>query len=332
MKLATFRHRDAPRVGLVHAGDSLVLDLAEAAARRGADASPFRSMLDLIDAGEAALDQARRLLERCAGDTDLSHGLDVVELMAPLPEPRQMRDAMSFPMHIVQSPRGAAKHMALQRGDMEEYERLQAEPLGELPEVYRKIPIYYITNRFSVGAPGSTVQWPRYSRVMDYELELACITKTKASNIPRTAAGDHIFGYTIFNDFSARDIQRLEMTGRLGPSKGKSFDGGNVLGPWIVTPDEIGDPYDLRMTARVNGETRCDTTSRGMLFSFEELIAYISQDETLMPGEVIGSGTVGGGCGQETGHFLQHLDRIELEIEKIGTLRNTVLLTESGRG
>jgi 2-keto-4-pentenoate hydratase/2-oxohepta-3-ene-1,7-dioic acid hydratase in catechol pathway len=144
------------------------------------------------------------------------------------------------------------------------------------------------------------------------------------ANISVRQAKDHIFGFTIFNDFSARDAQRIEMEGRLGPAKGKSFDGGNVLGPWIVTPDEIGDPYKLRMEARVNGETRSSSVSEGMLFSFEEIIAHVTKDETLMPGEFIGSGTVGNGCGLELGRFLEHGDVIELEIEKIGILKNEV--------
>jgi 2-keto-4-pentenoate hydratase/2-oxohepta-3-ene-1,7-dioic acid hydratase in catechol pathway len=193
-----------------------------------------------------------------------------------------------------------------------------------LPAIYRQQPIYYITNRFSVKGTNTTVKWPRYSKVMDYELEFGIITKGKGANIPAAKARAHIFGFTIFNDFSARDAQRTEMEGRLGPAKGKSFDGGNVIGPWIVTPDEIGDPYKLRMEARVNGETRSAGMTDGMLFSFEEIIAHISQDETLMAGEFIGSGTVGNGCGLELGWYLEHGDTIELEVEKIGVLTNKV--------
>ena len=207
---------------------------------------------------------------------------------------------------------------------MAELARIEAEPLGELPEVYRKQPIYYITNRFSVRGTNTTVKWPRYSQVMDYELEFGIITRNKGANISAAKAKDHIFGYTIFNDFSARDAQRIEMEGRLGPAKGKSFDGGNVMGPWIVTPDEIGDPYKLKMEARVNGKMRSQGVTEGMLFSFEEIIAHVSQDETLMPGEFIGSGTVGNGCGLELGWYLEHGDTIELEVEKIGTLKNRV--------
>ncbi|MGY0572613.1 fumarylacetoacetate hydrolase family protein [Bradyrhizobium sp. RDM12] len=324
MKLATFRSAGLDKVGLVHAGDGQLFDLAAAALREGQRENAFASMLALIDAGPGALDRATMLFEKHGTDPALSAAVGAVDILAPVPEPRQMRDGMSFPLHILQAPRGQRILAARASGDIAELARIDAEPLGELPEVYRRQPIFYITNRFSVRGTNTTVKWPRYSRVMDYELEFGIITKNKGANIPAGKAKDHIFGYTIFNDFSARDAQRIEMEGRLGPAKGKSFDGGNVIGPWIVTPDEIGDPYRLKMEARVNGETRSTGMSDGMLFSFEEIIAHVTQDETLMPGEFIGSGTVGNGCGLELGWYLDHGDTIELEVEKIGILNNRV--------
>jgi 2-keto-4-pentenoate hydratase/2-oxohepta-3-ene-1,7-dioic acid hydratase in catechol pathway len=324
VKLATFRSAGLDKVGLIHAHDSQVFDLAAAAVRDGKGDPAFASMLALIDAGPQALDRAAALFAKHRADATLSAALGTVDILAPLPEPRQMRDGMSFPLHILQAPRGQRKLAARAKGDTAELARIDAEPLGELPEVYRKQPIYYITNRFSVRGTNTTVKWPRYSKVMDYELEFGIVTKNKGASISAAEAKDHIFGYTIFNDFSARDAQRIEMEGRLGPAKGKSFDGGNVIGPWIVTPDEIGDPYRLKMEARVNGETRSKGGTDGMLFSFEEIIAHVSQDETLMPGEFIGSGTVGNGCGLELGWYLEHGDTIELEVEKIGVLKNRV--------
>lgn len=324
MKFATYRSNGQERVALVHNGDASVFDLASAAQRAGKAGPVFGSMLALIDGGDAAIDQARGLFERYGKDADLSAPVAGAEILAPLPEPRQMRDGMSFPLHIVQAPRGQLKLKARAAGDTAELARLDAEPLPELPEIYRKQPIYYITNRFSVKGTNTTVKWPRYSKVMDYELEFGIITKGKGANISAAKARDHIFGFTIFNDFSARDAQRVEMEGRLGPAKGKSFDGGNVIGPWIVTPDEIGDPYKLKMEARVNGQSRSTGVTDGMLFSFEEIIAHVTQDETLMPGEFIGSGTVGNGCGLELGWYLEHGDTIELEVEKIGVLKNRV--------
>jgi 2-keto-4-pentenoate hydratase/2-oxohepta-3-ene-1,7-dioic acid hydratase in catechol pathway len=324
LKLATFRTGGLEKLGFVHGNGVRLFDLAAAADRAGTTNPAFASMLALIDAGPAALDQARALFDRAGQDDSLSVDVAGAEILAPLPQPRQMRDGMSFPLHIRQAPRGQLKLAARANNDMAELQRLNAEPLPELPEVYRKQPIYYITNRFSVRGTNTTVKWPRYSRVMDYELEFGIVTKNKGANIPAAKAKDHIFGYTIFNDFSARDAQRIEMEGRLGPAKGKSFDGGNVLGPWIVTPDEIGDPYRLNMEVRVNGKMRSQGTSEGMLFSFEQIIEHVTKDETLMPGEFIGSGTVGNGCGLELGWYLEHGDTVELEVEKIGVLKNRV--------
>jgi 2-keto-4-pentenoate hydratase/2-oxohepta-3-ene-1,7-dioic acid hydratase in catechol pathway len=324
MKLATFRSDGREKVGLVHANASRLFDLAAASERTGRSNPAFVSMLALIDSGPAALDQAGALFDNSGKDETLSIDVAGAEILAPIPEPRQMRDGMSFPLHILQAPRGQLKLAARAKNDMAELARIEAEPLGELPEVYRRQPIYYITNRFSVRGTNTTVKWPRYSKVMDYELEFGIVTRNKGANIPASKAKDHIFGYTIFNDFSARDAQRIEMEGRLGPAKGKSFDGGNVMGPWIVTPDEIGDPYKLKVEARVNGKMRSQGVTEGMLFSFEEIIAHVTKDETLMPGEFIGSGTVGNGCGVELGWFLEHGDTIELDVEKIGVLKNKV--------
>jgi 2-keto-4-pentenoate hydratase/2-oxohepta-3-ene-1,7-dioic acid hydratase in catechol pathway len=325
LKLATIRSNGHARVALVHAKDSKGFLLASAAERSGKADGKFNSMLSLIDAGDGALDEARQLFDKYGNDDDLSLDIATAEILAPVPEPRQMRDGMSFPIHIVQGAIGHLKQKARASGDKAELARLFAEPLPELPEIYRKQPIYYITNRFSVQGTNTTVKWPRYSKVMDYELEFGIITKGKGANISAAKARDHIFGFTIFNDFSARDAQRIEMEGRLGPAKGKSFDGGNVLGPWIVTPDEIGNPYKLNMEVRVNGEVRSKGVSDGMLFPFEEIIAHVTQDETLMPGEFIGSGTVGNGCGLELGWYLEHGDIIELEVERIGVLKNKVV-------
>ena len=324
MKLATYRAAGPDRVGVVDAEGGRVFDLAAAAARAGGDATPFASLLALIDADDAGLDAARRLIETRGADADLWADLAAVTLRAPVPEPRQMRDAMSFALHIRQSGRGARAVQALRAQGPQGFAAVMAEPLEPLASVYSQMPIYYITNRFTVAGPESTVLWPRYSQVMDYELEVAIVTKRTRANIPAREAGAHIFGYTIFNDFSARDRQAVEMQGRLGPAKGKSFDGSNVLGPWIVTPDEIGDPQTLGVEVRVNGETRAKGDTRGMLFPFEHLLAYVSQDETIRAGEVFGSGTVGNCCGLEIGRFLEDGDVIELIVERIGFLRNIV--------
>jgi 2-keto-4-pentenoate hydratase/2-oxohepta-3-ene-1,7-dioic acid hydratase in catechol pathway len=311
MKLATYQSEGAVRIGVVDAEKGRVFDLAAAARRAGAPGEAFASMLDLIDADD--------------GEADLWSALSDVDLLAPLPEPRQMRDAMSFALHIRQAARGAKAMTALLAGGRNAFEAAMAAPLDDLPSVYREIPIYYITNRFTVAAPGATVKWPRYSKVMDYELEIGIVTKRARADIPVSEAGAHIFGYTIFNDFSARDQQAIETRGRLGPAKGKSFDGSNAMGPWLVTPDELGDPRALEVEVRVNGETRAKGDTREMLFSFEEILAYASQDETIHAGEFFGSGTVGHCCGLEIGRFLESGDTIELKVDRIGVLTNKVI-------
>jgi len=160
-------------------------------------------MLSLIDADEAGLDAARALVESRGAETDLWTCLAAAKLLAPLPEPRQMRDAMSFALHIRQSGRGARAIQARGANGPEAFKAVMQEPLEDLPAVYRQLPIYYITNRFTVVGTGTTVHWPRYSEVMDYELEVAIVTRRTRANIPRSEAATHIFGYTIFNDFSA---------------------------------------------------------------------------------------------------------------------------------
>ncbi len=325
MKLATYRSGGALRIGVVEADKGRLFDLAAAVRRAGAPEAPFASMLALIDSDDAGLDLARSLVGRRGGEGDLWSELARVELLAPLPEPRQMRDAMSFALHIRQAARGSRALQAMRSRGRDAFAAVMAEPLEELAAVYRDVPIYYITNRFTVVGPGVEVNWPRYSQVMDYELEIGIVTRRTRANIPTGEAGAHIFGYTIFNDFSARDRQAIEMQGRLGPAKGKSFDGGNVIGPWIVTPDELGDPETLKVEVKVNGETRGKGDTAGMLFSFPEILAYASQDETIHAGEFIGSGTVGNCCGLEIGRFLESGDTIELRVDRIGALTNRVL-------
>jgi 2-keto-4-pentenoate hydratase/2-oxohepta-3-ene-1,7-dioic acid hydratase in catechol pathway len=325
VKLATYRAASEIRIGIVEADQARLFDLAAAARREGVPDAPFASMLNLIDADDAGLDAARSLLAKRGREVDLWTDLTKTELLAPLPEPRQMRDAMSFALHIRQSARGGKAVQALRTGGREAFKAVMQEALDDLPAVYRELPIYYITNRFTVVGPDAVVTWPRYSQVMDYELEVGVVTRRSRSNIPVREAHAHIFGYTIFNDFSARDRQMLEMQGRLGPAKGKSFDGSNALGPWLVTADELGDPQTLQAEVRVNGETRAKGDTSQMLFTFDEVIAYASQDETIHAGEFFGSGTVGNCCGLEIGRFLDSGDTVELRVDRIGALTNRVV-------
>jgi hypothetical protein len=204
VKLATFKSGGQEKIGIVHTGDTALFDLAAAATRNGSANPAFASMLALIDAGESALEQAAKVFEKHGKDESLSIKAGTSEVLAPVPEPRQMRDGMSFPLHILQAPRGQLKLAARAKGDMAELARIEAEPLGELPEVYRKQPIYYITNRFSVRGTNTTVKWPRYSQVMDYELEFGIITKSKGANISAQGQRPHLRLYDLQRFFRPR--------------------------------------------------------------------------------------------------------------------------------
>lgn len=310
MRLATIRTGDGrERVAAVLDGERRVLDLGSAHERvRGGEHPALGSMLALIEGDEAALDVARELVDAAPDEAMLDRS--AVTLLAPIPVPPQIRDFLAFEQHLT-----GAFAMA---------EQLTGRHM-EIPAVWYQQPIYYKANRFSVVGPDADVRWPAYAQLLDYELELACVIGRGGVDIAPEEAASHVFGYTIFNDISARDAQATEMEGQLGPAKGKDFDTGNVLGPWLVTADEVGDPYDLTMVARVNGEEWSRGHSGTMHHRFEDIIAFVSRSETLHPGEILGSGTVGGGCGLELGRFLDPGDVIELEVERIGVLRNRIV-------
>ncbi len=175
----------------------------------------------------------------------------------------------------------------------------------------------------TVIGPEDEIPWPSYTEKLDYELELAAIIGKRGKDIAREDARGYIFGYTIWNDVSARDVQTRELPVGMGPAKAKDWDGSNVLGPCIVTADEL-DAGNLRMIVRVNGEVRGEDTSAHMHHTFADMIHYASQAQTLYPGEVFGSGTAAGGSGLELDRWLQEGDVIEMEIEGIGVLHNRV--------
>ena len=323
MRFVTFTHAGGPpRVGALIEGDGAVVDLTTRSGGR------LASLQALIAAGNAALEFARTLLEG-RGTADVLHASSV-RLLAPLPVPESIRDALCFEAHYKKAYEELYKRIAAHEPDpakaYEGYRR--AGKLGPPPHWYDR-PSFGLCNRFAVIGPDDEVRRPNGVKELDYELELACVVGRPGRDIAADAAASHIFGYTILNDFSARDLQAENMRrGEGGRGSAKEFDTGYALGPCIVTADEIGDAYALEMVARVNGREWSRGNSRDMYHGFEDLIAAASIDTTLHPGEVFGSGTVGGGCGLELGRFLEDGDVVELEIEKIGTLRNRI----AGRG
>ncbi|MDF2232879.1 fumarylacetoacetate hydrolase family protein [Albimonas sp. CAU 1670] len=326
MKLVTYvAGEDAPRAGALIDGDARIVDLAAADAELdGPGFEGFASVLAMVEGGEAALDRARGVVERAPAE--MTHDRAAVRLLAPIQPPPQMRDALCFEKHLVQAFQ-AARRVRAQDAQDPEAAMAEMERTGVLsvPKTFYEQPIYYKCNRFSVCGTEHDVVWPRYSKLMDFELEFGVYIGRTCKDVTKETAREVIYGYTIFNDFSARDAQTAEMGGQLGPAKGKDFDDANPMGPCLVTADEIPDPYDLTMIARVNGEEWGRGSSGEMMWKFEDVIAHISASETLRPGEFIGSGTVGNGCGLEHMRFLKPGDVVELEVERIGVLRNRVL-------
>ena len=316
MKLLTFERQGSQYLGALT--DAGVVNLSAAAPNELA----FSSMQHFIEGGQAALDCAYGVL----ASSPATMASDQINWLAPLPLPAQIRDCLGFEEHLKNAFDSAVKVSAMAADDpVKAEEELRASGRFEVPEVWYQQPIYYKANRFSVAQSGKDIVWPAYSQIMDFELEMACVIGTKGKDISKDNAHEHIFGYTIYNDFSARDAQMLESPGMLGPAKGKDFEDSVILGPVIVTKDELDEPYNLRMQARVNGETWCDNNSSTIHWKFSDMIAHISMGETLHPGEVIGSGTVGLGCGLEHLRFLNDGDVVELEIEKIGVISNKVI-------
>jgi 2-keto-4-pentenoate hydratase/2-oxohepta-3-ene-1,7-dioic acid hydratase in catechol pathway len=284
----------------------------------------FASMLAFLEAGAEAKDHAEKFRELSAGG--FTRSLDTVKLLAPVPRPRSIRDCMSFDGHIQQATRTVVKWRFPPAYWLDSALRGLGGPgLIRAPRVWHEQPLYYKGNPASVVGPDAEIEWPAYSEKLDFELEIGFFIGKQGRDIPQDSTSCFIAGFTIFNDFSARDAQLREMQGRLGPAKGKDFDTGNAIGPWLVTPEEISSPYDLTMIARVNGEEWSRASTAGLKFGYGQMISHISRSETLYPGDFIGAGTAPGGCGLELDRWLKPGDEVELEIEGLGVLRNRIV-------
>ncbi len=246
------------------------------------------------------------------GPGRLLHSTDAVHLAAPIPRPPAVRDFYAFEQHV----------------------RTAREIRGQaVPEEWYEIPVFYYSNPGVIFDPGEEVPYPAYTQELDYELELACVIGRSGRDLSPEQAMQTIAGFTIMNDWSARDAQRQETRVGLGPAKAKDF--ATSSGPYLVTPDEL-DPhkvdsqgvFDLNAWARVNGVERTAGSTKDMHYGFGEMLARASQAVTLQPGDLVGSGTVGGGCLLEQtrgeGPWLAPGDEVELEIEGLGKLVNRV--------
>ncbi len=260
---------------------------------------------DCTAAAQKRINTTQQQLSDGSDLSDTVFSVSDIQLLAPFPRPASLRDFGVFKTHMDAASRITGKEIS--------------------PEWF-KLPNYYrgSTSPASIAGHEAVVTWPNYTEKLDFELEWGIYIGKTGRNISIEEAPEYIAGYTIYNDISARDIQFRHMTLSLGPAKGKDFDNSNIMGPCLVTPDEIGDPYNLKMTARINGEVWAEGSTSDMYYSFAEIISFVSQSETLFPGEFLGSGTVGNGCGWELDRWIQPGDVIELEVEKIGVLRNRI--------
>jgi len=263
---------------------------------------PFADMYAVIAAG------AETAASKASKD---SLSVDDVKFLSPI-HPKTLRDAYAFETHVKTANRN--------RGQ-------------DVPENWYKFPVFYFSNPTNDFGHDDEIPYPSYTNAMDFELEVAVIIGKSGINIKPEDAPKHIFGYTIFNDWSARDLQVQEMKVNFGPVKSKDF--ASSFGPAIVTHEALADRaeerpgvYNLSMAARVNGVEISRGNFNDIYWSFGDIISRMSQSVMLHPGDVIGSGTVGTGCLYELtknqGPWLNHGDVVELEIERIGVLRNTV--------
>ncbi len=283
-------------------------------------------MLSFIDNHESYFSIIKELKLEDAAPT---YALSEVQLLAPLPNPRSFRDYIGFEQHMLNASRSFGHTIG---------------------EAWYDMPIFYFTNHHAIYGPDDEIKRPLKETRLDIELELAVIIGKKGKDIKAAEADQYIFGYTIFNDWTARAIQKKEMEIPLGPHKGKDF--ANAIGPCIVTADEMeqykvpfsasyfeaplrvpavkGNRFDLKMTSRINGQTVCEGNYKTIHYNFAQMMERASENNvTLYPGDILGSGTVGWGSLIEN-NFKVHRplepgDVVELEIEGIGMLRNKVV-------
>jgi 2-keto-4-pentenoate hydratase/2-oxohepta-3-ene-1,7-dioic acid hydratase in catechol pathway len=266
-------------------------------------------MISFFRRGEEGKDKARLTIDYSAeyqikgslagpGGEKIVYGMGEVKLKAPVPRPNSLRDFLSFEGHSSFSGK------------------------RQLDKGWYEIPVCYKGNPDTVIGPEEAILWPAFTDLLDYELEYGIYIGKEGKNIPRERAKEYIAGYTIFNDVSARDIQLKEMlAGGLGPAKGK--DTCSVMGPCLATPDQVN-PGNLRMTARVNGEVWSHNNGGTAYWTWPQIIEFASMEETLCPGDFLGSGTVERGSGMELDRWIRPGDIVELEVEGIGILRNRV--------
>jgi len=304
MRLASFKIKGGGekeiRLGAV-LGDQ-ILDLNKASGGR----LPSQ-MLAFIEGGEKFLDLAQKVIKNQNGK-EAFVPLNNVQIKSPLPNPPALRDFFAFEEH--------AKAGSKRRNE-------------SLSQEWYEIPAYYKGNHREIYGPDDEIPWPSYTQKLDFECEIACVVGKKGKNLTTQEAKTYIFGYMIFNDFSARDTQKREMKLRMGPTKAKDF--ANAFGPYLVTANELDPAKDLSLKVKVNGEVWSQGHFKDQHWGFPLMVSYVSQSETIYPGDILGSGTFYKGCGLDLDRWIKPGDVVELEVPKLGTLRNTIGRPQSFR-
>ena len=301
MKLITYDTVNGPRAGVVV--DSRVLDVAAVLQEKNG----LRDVRALLELPNDPLTRLKSALSSSRATQGVP--LSAVRLRAPILQPPTVRDFMVYEGHA------------------------SAGGTRQLADAWYRLPIFYFSNPLCIFGPGDAVPYPSASEQLDYELELAAVIGREASNVTEADAFSDVAGFTIFNDWSCRDLQRDEMEARLGPAKGK--DAASSLGPWIVTTDELA-PFirdgrlHARCTLKVNGVQWMENNAGIMYHSWGAMIERASRDSRIVPGDVLGGGTVTGGSVGEAirngfpARYLEPGDVVEIDIEGIGVLRNTI--------
>lgn len=310
MKFISFKKDEKLFYGVIE--NDMIYDLHKL------DSNISKTMLEFIKGGSDQLNLAKNVIQ----ENEPFINIKDVELLSPLINPPSVRDAYAFRQHVATARRNRGLEM-----------------IAEFDE----IPIFYFTNHNAVFGPGNFPVLSKHLGKLDFELECAVVIGKGGRNISVDDADNHVFGFMIMNDFSARLLQMQEMKLNLGPAKGKDF--GSSFGPWLVTKDELesyrktspdGDRYNLKMKAFVNNIQVSEDSLSNMTWTFAQIIERVSYGVDIFPGDIIGSGTCGTGCFLELNgskitdnQWLQTNDNISLEIEELGTLTNKIILDES---
>ncbi|MGH2787062.1 MAG: fumarylacetoacetate hydrolase family protein [Actinomycetota bacterium] len=295
-----------PRVA-VAVGDGVPIDLIdcwEAQGHRDPDLRSgqwLTSSSMLIEEGPQLWSLVAETIAEAGAGFEVDDESGDLRWLCPLDRAASLRDFLAFESHVLL---GAERRKTT------------------VPDYWYQAPVYYKGNHRALLGPDDECAWPPYTNRLDFELELAMIVGAPGRDIARESARAHIFGFTVMNDFSARDIQTREMSAWLGPAKGKDF--ATALGPCIVTADEVGTEPALSMVCRVNGEEWGRARSDEAHWRWADMLAHVSAGEDVFPCDVYGSGTPGGCCGLDLGRDLEPGDVVELDIEGIGVLRNRI--------